>query len=192
MQTTRERLIETGLQRIHKIGYAATCVKEILDLAGVPKGSFYHYFPSKEAFAQEVLQRYASGEVHRWETILGDDKLPPLKRLRKYFNELISVYGQKGPISGCLLGKMSVEVAGQSPAIQSLLGTSFDRWQQAIAAVLRSAVERGDLPRSMKTDELASFLLNSYEGALVRSQAQKSNQSLDTFMDFAFKVLLKK
>jgi TetR/AcrR family transcriptional repressor of nem operon len=192
MQTTRARLIEIGLERIHKIGYAATGVKEILDLAGVPKGSFYHYFPSKEAFAQEVVQRYAAREKQRWETILGDDKVPPLKRLRKYFNELIAVYGQKGPISGCLLGKMSVEVAGQSPAIQSLLGTSFDRWQQAIAAVLRSAVERGDLPRSMKTDELASFLLNSYEGALVRSQAQKSNQSLDTFMDFAFKVLLKK
>ena len=192
MQTTRERLIEIGLERIHKIGYAATGVKEILDLAGVPKGSFYHYFPSKEAFAQEVLQRYAARETQRWETILGDDKVPPLKRLRKYFNELIAVYGQKGPISGCLLGKMSVEVAGQSPAIQSLLGTSFDRWQQAIAAVLCSAVERGDLPRSMKTGELASFLLNSYEGALVRSQAEKSNQSLDTFMDFAFKVLLKK
>ena len=192
MQTTREHLIEIGLERIHKIGYAATGVKEILDLAGVPKGSFYHYFPSKEAFAQEVLQRYAARETQRWETILGDDKVSPLKRLRKYFNELIAVYGQKGPISGCLLGKMSAEVAGQSPAIQSLLATSFDRWQQAIAAVLRSAVERGDLPRSMKTDELASFLLNSYEGALVRSQAQKSNQSLDTFMDFAFKVLLKK
>ena len=113
-------------------------------------------------------------------------------RYAQYFNELIAVYGQKGPISGCLLGKMSVEVAGQSPAIQSLLGTSFDCWQQAIAAVLRSAVERGDLPRSTKTDELASFLLNSYEGALVRSQAQQSNQSLNTFMDFAFKVLLKK
>ena len=192
MQTTRERLIEIGLERIHKIGYAATGVKEILDLAGVPKGSFYHYFPSKEAFAQEVLQRYAARETQRWETILGDDKVPPLKRLRKYFNELIAVYGQKGPISGCLLGKMSVEVAGQSPAMRSLLVTSFERWQQAIAAVLRSAVERGDLPRSTKTDELASFLLNSYEGALVRSQAQKSNQSLDTFMDFAFKVLLKK
>ena len=192
MQTTRERLIEIGLERIHKIGYAATGVKEILDLAGVPKGSFYHYFPSKEAFAQEVVQRYAARETQRWETILGDDKVPPLQRLRKYFNELIAEYGQKGPISGCLLGKMSVEVAGQSPAIQSLLGTSFDCWQQAIAAVLRSAVERGDLPRSTKTDELASFLLNSYEGALVRSQAQKSNQSLDTFMDFAFKVLLKK
>ncbi len=134
MQTTREHLIEIGLQRIHKIGYTATGVMEILDLAGVPKGSFYHYFRSKEAFAQEVLQRYASREAQRWETILGDDKLPPLKRLRKYFNELVTVYGQKGPISGCLLGQMSVEVAEHSPDIQSLLSSAFDDWQQAIAA----------------------------------------------------------
>ena len=124
-QTTRERLIEIGLQRIHKIGYAATGVTEILDLARVPKGSFYHYFRSKEAFAQEVIRRYAAREAQRCETILGDDKLTPLKRLRKYFNELISVYGQKGPISGCLLGKMSVEVAERSPEIQSLLSSAF-------------------------------------------------------------------
>jgi TetR/AcrR family transcriptional regulator, transcriptional repressor for nem operon len=102
------------------------------------------------------------------------------------------VYGQKAPISGCLLGQMSVEVAEQSPEIQSLLSGAFGYWQQAIAAVLRSAVDRGDLPRSTKADELASFLLNSWEGALVRSKAERSNQPLDTFIDFAFKVLLKK
>src|SRR5258705_773726 len=124
-QTTRERLIEIGLKRIHKIGYAATGVTEILDLAGVPKGSFYHYFRSKEAFAQEVLQHYASREAQRWETILGDEKLPPLKRLRKYFNELVSVYGQKGPLSGCLLCQMSVEVSEHSFAIQVLPSSAF-------------------------------------------------------------------
>jgi TetR/AcrR family transcriptional regulator, transcriptional repressor for nem operon len=192
VQTTRERLIEIGLQRIHKIGYAATGVQEILDLAGVPKGSFYHYFPSKGAFLQEVLQHYASREAQRWKTVLGDDNLPPLTRLRKYFDELVSVYGQKGPISGCLLGQMSVEVAEHSPDIQSLLSSTFGDWQQAIAALLRSAVDRGDLPRSTKADELASFLLNSWEGALVRSKAEKSDQPLDTFIHFAFKVLLKK
>src|SRR5260221_14004414 len=138
---TRDHLIDIGLQQIHSTGYTATGVKEILDLAGVPKGSFYHYFPSKEAFAQEVLQEYASREALRWKTILGDDKLPPLKRLRKYFNELVSVYGQKGPISGCLIGQMSVEVAEHTPAIQSLLSRAFADWQQAIAALLRSAVD---------------------------------------------------
>jgi len=192
MQTTREHLIEIGLQRIYKTGYSATGVTEILDLAKVPKGSFYHYFPSKEAFALEVLQHHASREAQRLETILGKDKLPPLKRLRKYFDELVSVYGQKGPTRGCLFGNMSVEVAEHSPAIQSLLSSAFGSWQQSIAGLLRSAVDRGDLPRSTKADELASFLLNSYEGALVRSKAEKSDQPLDTFIHFAFKVLLKK
>jgi TetR/AcrR family transcriptional regulator, transcriptional repressor for nem operon len=191
-QTTREHLIEVGLQRIHKVGYGATGVKELLDLAGVPKGSFYHYFPSKEAFAREILQRYATRESQRWETILGDDKLPPLERLRKYFDELVLVYGQKGPISGCLLGNLSLEVADQSPSIQSLLSDSFGFWDKAIAATLRLAVERGDLPQSTKVDELASFLLNSWEGALVRSKAEKSDQPLDTFLYYAFNVLLQK
>ncbi len=142
-QTTRERLIEIGLQRIHKIGYAATGVTEILDLARVPKGSFYHYFRSKEAFAQEVIRRYAAREAQRCETILGDDKLTPLKRLRKYFDELISVYGQKGPISGCLFGQMSVEVAEHSPDIQSLLSGAFAHWQQAILRLQSSAQKVG-------------------------------------------------
>jgi TetR/AcrR family transcriptional repressor of nem operon len=102
------------------------------------------------------------------------------------------VYGQKGPIRGCLIGQMSVEVAEQSPAIQSLLSRAFGDWQEAIAALLRSAVDRGDLPRSTKADELASFLLNSWEGALVRSKAEKSDQPLEIFIQFAFKVLLKK
>src|ERR1700746_424970 len=105
MQTTREHLIEIGLQRIHKTGYSGTGVTEILDLAGVPKGSFYHYFRSKEAFAQEVIRRHTAGEAPRRQAIPGDDNLPPLKRLRKYFDELISVDGQNGPISGCLFGQ---------------------------------------------------------------------------------------
>src|SRR5260221_7038048 len=87
---------------------------------------------------------------------------------------------------------MSVEWPEHSPAIQSLLSSAFGSWQQAIAGLLRSAVDRGDLPRSTKADKLASFLLNSYEGALVRSKAENSDQPLDTFIYFAFKVLLKR
>src|SRR5580693_10290115 len=116
--STREHLLEIGLERLRSTGYTATGVKEVLDIAQVPKGSFYHYFPSKEAFAGEVLQRYLDGEVRRIERILGNHKVAPLKRLRKYFDELISVYGQRGEINGCLLGSLSLEVADHSPALQ--------------------------------------------------------------------------
>jgi TetR/AcrR family transcriptional regulator, transcriptional repressor for nem operon len=190
--STREHLLEIGLERLRSTGYTATGVKEVLDLANVPKGSFYHYFESKEAFAGEVFQRYADGEMQRAERILGDRKVSPLKRLRKYFEELISVYGQAGAISGCLVGSLSLEVADHSPKLRSQLQTVFGGWQQGIADVLREAIDRGDLPRSTRPDELAGFLLNSYEGALVRMKAEKSDEPLHTFLHFAFNVLLKK
>ena len=191
-KNTREHLIDVGLQLIHSTGYNATGVKEILDHAGVPKGSFYHYFPSKEAFAQEVLQRYATAEGERAERMLGDTRLRPLNRLRKYFEELLSVYGQTGPISGCLIGNLSLEVADHSAVLQPALSAVFNHWQQPIANVLREAMEKGDLARTTKPDELAAFLLNNWEGALVRSKAEKSDQPLELFLHFTFNVLLKK
>jgi TetR/AcrR family transcriptional regulator, transcriptional repressor for nem operon len=190
--STREHLLEVGLERLRSTGYTATGVKEILDVAGVPKGSFYHYFPSKEAFAGEVFQRYAEGELRRAERILGDHKVAPLRRLRRYFEELISVYGQTGEISGCLVGSMSLEVADHSPKLQAQLKGVFGVWQKGIADVLREAVERGDLSKSTQSDSLAEFLLNSYEGALVRMKAEKSDKPLENFLHFSFNVLLKK
>jgi TetR/AcrR family transcriptional repressor of nem operon len=190
--STREHLLEVGLERLRSTGYTATGVKEILDLANVPKGSFYHYFPSKEAFAGEVFQRYADGEIRRAERILGDRKAAPLRRLRRYFEELISVYGQKAAISGCLVGSLSLEVADHSPRLQGQLQAVFGGWQRGIADVLREAVERGDLAKSTQPDRLAEFLLNSYQGALVRMKADKSDRPLGNFLHFTFDVLLKR
>ncbi|HTD95359.1 MAG TPA: TetR family transcriptional regulator C-terminal domain-containing protein [Edaphobacter sp.] len=192
-KTTREHLIDVGLQRIRSTGYAATGVKEILDLAEVPKGSFYHYFPSKEAFAEEVLQSYGAGEAQRWESILGDIKVAPLRRLRRYFDDLASVYeDQINPVGGCLLGNLSIEVAEHSPKLQSLLSGAFGYWQKAVAAVLHEAVQRGDLSPSTKPDDLAAFLINSWEGALVRMKAERSSNPIHTFIHFTFSVVLKR
>jgi TetR/AcrR family transcriptional repressor of nem operon len=190
--TTRDHLLAVGLERLRSTGYTATGVKEVLDLAQVPKGSFYHYFPSKEEFAVEVFHLYAKGEAERWERVLGEGKAAPLKRLRRYFEELISIYGQRGEISGCLMGSLSLEVADHSPRMRSELQGVFAMWQKGIADVLREAIQRGDLAKSMRPDALAQFLLNSYEGALIRMKAEKSDKPLENFLHFAFDVLLKK
>jgi len=173
------------------MGYASTGVQEILDEANVPKGSFYHHFASKEAFAKEVLKLYVRGENERAEKILRDGKAAPLKRLRRYFEELIAVYGPTASISGCLIGNLSLEMADRSDSIQSLLHLSFTNWQAGIAGVLQEAIDRGDLAPSSKPQELAAFLLNSYEGALLRSKADRSSKPLENFLHFAFNVLLK-
>jgi TetR/AcrR family transcriptional repressor of nem operon len=190
-QNTRNHLLQVGLRRIHATGYAATGVKEILDDANVPKGSFYHYFASKEVFAKEVLELYVRGENERVEKILYNGKATPLRRLRRYFEELIAVFGPTASISGCMLGNLSLEMADHSDSIQSLLRLSFSHWQTGIAGILQEAMDRGDLTKSNKPQELASFLLNSYEGALLRSKADRSSKPLENFLHFTFNVLLK-
>jgi TetR/AcrR family transcriptional repressor of nem operon len=190
-RNTRDHLLQVGLRRIHSMGYSATGVKEILDEASVPKGSFYHYFASKEAFAKEVLELYVRGENERAVKILRDGKGAPLRRLRRYFEELIAVFGPTAKISGCMVGNLSLEMADYSDSIQSSLHASFANWQNGIAGVLREAIDRGDLPKSNKPQELASFLLNSYEGALLRSKADRSGKPLENFLNITFDVLLK-
>jgi len=190
-RNTRDHLLQVGLRRIHSMGYGATGVKEILDEANVPKGSFYHYFASKEVFAKEVLELYVRGENERAVKILRDGKGAPLRRLRRYFEELIAVFGPTAKISGCMVGNLSLEMADHSDSIQSSLHESFSNWQNGIAGVLREAIDRGDLPKSNKPQELASFLLNSYEGAVLRSKADRSGKPLENFLNITFDVLLK-
>lgn len=191
-RTTRENLIEVGLGLIHSSGYTATGVNQVLEAAKVPKGSFYHHFTTKDEFVVEVIKRYAAGEQERWERLLDDSALSPLKKLRRYFKDLIATYGVRGgPIAGCLLGNMSLEVAGQNPEIRSLLAQAFDAWQGAIARTIREAVENQELSKTTKPDDVAALLVNGWEGAQVRAKALQSDKPLELFFDNAFNVLLK-
>lgn len=191
-QTTRETLIDVGLNLIHTAGYTATGINQILDTAKVPKGSFYHHFTTKDEFVLEVIKRYATGEQERWQRLLDDSDLTPVKKLRRYFKNLISTYGRRGgPIAGCLLGNLSLEVAGQNPEIRKLLRQAFDAWEAAIAKTLREAIDRQELPRTLKPDDVAALLVNNWEGAQVRAKAEQSDKPLELFFDYTFNVLLK-
>jgi len=192
-QTTREHLIEVGLGLIRSSGYTATGINQILEAAEVPKGSFYHHFSTKDEFVIEVIRRYATGEQERAKRLLGDTSVSPLKRLRRYFKDLIAAYGRGGGpiISGCLLGNMSLEVAGQNAEIRSLLKQAFDGWQDALAETIREAIERKELPKTARADELAALLVNGWEGAQVRAKSEQSDKPLMLFLDNAFNVLLK-
>src|SRR6201996_7881062 len=148
-QTTKENLITVGLELIRSAGYTATGINQVLEAAKVPKGSFYHHFATKDEFVLEVIQRYAAGEQERWQRLLDDSSLSPLKRLRRYFKDLIATYGRRGgPIAGCLLGNLSLEVAGQNTEVRDLVRQAFDAWQNAIAQTVREAVDARELPKT--------------------------------------------
>jgi TetR/AcrR family transcriptional repressor of nem operon len=191
-KSTREHLLDVGVELMHQNGYNATGLSDILKAADLPKGSFYHHFSSKEDFAAAALAQYVAREEEHAASVLNDLKMPPLKRLKRYFTDLTMIYGQMGEIPGCMMGRFSLEMAAKSPQLRKLISASFAGWQHKIATVVQEAVEQKELPRDMKPEPLAGFLLNSWEGALLRSQSEKSNSPLDAFIHYALDVLLKK
>jgi TetR/AcrR family transcriptional repressor of nem operon len=188
--STRDHLIEVGLESMRKHGYNATGLQEILSAADVPKGSFYHHFGSKEEFTAAVLDRYVALEEEHCRIVLGSTRQAPLRRLRRYFEDLIRSAGQSAPSQGCLMGSLSLEIASSSSLLQRCLSSKFATWQAAIASVLLEAVERGELPTSTRSEMLAGFVLNSWEGALLRSQADRSDDPLTDFLHYIFDELL--
>jgi TetR/AcrR family transcriptional repressor of nem operon len=187
---TKEHLIDVGLDLMRKRGYGATGLQDILESAGVPKGSFYHHFGSKEEFASAVIDRYFTTSAAHCTEILSNTRQRPLRRLRRYFEDLIRLAGQAAPIQGCLLGSFSLEVAPVSMLLQQRLSSSFTHWQSAVASALREAIDAGELEKSVKPETLAGFVLNSWEGALLRSQADKSDAPLKDFVHYVFDELL--
>ncbi|HEY3835934.1 MAG TPA: TetR family transcriptional regulator C-terminal domain-containing protein [Bryobacteraceae bacterium] len=187
---TRDHLIEVGLELMRKHGYGATGLQDILKSAQIPKGSFYHHFGSKEEFTDAVLERYVTLSGNYCSKVLGNTRQAPLKRLRRYFEDLIQLAGQSSAIPGCLAGTLSLEVAAASPLLQRRLSSGFAQWQSLVASVLREAMEKGDLPKSVKPEPLAGFLLNSWEGSLLRSQADQSDAPLRDFLTYIFDEVL--
>lgn len=190
-KSTRDHLIDVGVELMHRHGYNATGVSEILKEANVPKGSFYHHFESKQDFAVAALEKYIAREGQHAASVLNDPNTLPLKRLKRYFSDLVKIYGQSGSVPGCMLGRFSLDMAAGNAQLRKRISASFDRWQHTIATIIQQAIEQKQLPPETDPELLAGFLLNTWQGALVRSQAEKSDAALETFMHYVFGVLLK-
>ncbi len=186
----REKLIEAGLKEIHANGFAATGIQKIVDDIKVPKGSFYNYFDSKEAFGAEVSDRYSEQALARLIGFLADHEKPPLRRIKAYFDDRVASFALRGHTQGCVLGNFSAETVDHSELIRQHVAAHFSRWSEVIAACLAEAQRDGTLSGELPAGTLADFILNSWEGALLRMRAERSGAPLETFKHMVFDVLL--
>ncbi|HVS10069.1 MAG TPA: TetR/AcrR family transcriptional regulator, partial [Planctomycetota bacterium] len=110
---TQQKLLETGMEMLLRQGYNDLGIAALLERTRIPKGSFYHHFSSKEDFALQVIDLYLK-EVHRGlDQCLGDKGVPPLQRVRGFFEGTVEKYRGEGYL-GCLLGGLGQELSGVS------------------------------------------------------------------------------
>jgi TetR/AcrR family transcriptional regulator, transcriptional repressor for nem operon len=186
----REKILTEGLRVVHERGFNGASVRDIVEAAGVPQGSFTNRFASKEAFCLEVLDLYFNdvrAMIHR---TLRNDSLPPLKRLHAYVDSQIKYLNRIGWRNGCLIGNFSAEASEHSELIRKRLVAVYDEMRQSVAYCLRGAVKSGDLSRKNDCDELASFLIASMQGAILQSKVERTGAPIDRFKHLFFSTLL--
>ena len=187
-ENVRERIVDAALMLFHTRGYNGSGVNDIVLGAGVPKGSFYNHFVSKEALGLETIARYASEKGLGG---LADPSIAPLVRLRRHFETLAVKFQDCGFSRGCLLGNFGSEMADASPAIRDAVSATLQGWTDAVAGALRDAREAGELPADKDVDKCARFLIDAWEGCLIRGKVTKNSAAVDDFFDITFGCLLK-
>jgi len=184
----RETILDAGLKAFHQNGYNATGVLDITRAAGVPKGSFYHYFESKEALGAEVVELYGFNGKRR--AVLADQSIAPKERLRTYFTGLNDMFSGKDFVHGCLLGNLSAELGDSSPVIRERLAAVYDAWTEAIAGAIGDGQADGSIRSAFPPEDLAVFILDSWEGAVLRARVAKDRRALDIFLAVGLETAL--
>lgn len=187
---TRNEIIQAGTAMIALQGYNATGIDAILKAASVPKGSFYHYFKSKEDFGLAVIDRFSASFEQRLTTFLDDAEVTPLNRIRNFLESGLLRISQNQCTRGCLLGNLGQELADQNERFRARLEEAFVLWQQRFAACLGEAQQCGELPATLDTWLLAGHILSGWEGAILRAKVMKSPQPMRDFIDVLFAIVL--
>lgn len=178
---TREALVHTGLAVLTEKGFTAAGLDEMLSRAGVPKGSFYHYFDSKEAFGLRLIERYAAFFAHKLERHFRDERLSPLQRLQAFVDDAQCGMARYGYRRGCLIGNLGQEMATLPESFRGRLQETFADWQQRLTHCLVAAQEAGELAATADPAALAAFFWIGWEGAVLRAKLEGAPGPLALF-----------
>lgn len=179
---TKDRIIEAGSSAIAAKSFNGCGLKEILDSADVPKGSFYHYFKSKEDLGVAVIEESAAEHAEFIREHLGDRQLSPLTRVQNMFRAMRDYYVENGPMRECVIAKLALEVAQLSEPMRLAIKYAYENWSAQIARALTEAKAAGEISESQNPEELAEFLVNAWEGCTLRMQIDQNTEALDQFM----------
>lgn len=170
----KKKLLDQGVLTLMEQGYHGTGIKEILNSVKVPKGSFYNYFQSKEDFGAQVIQHYIAPFIAQLNEHLDTPNQDALVSLRCYFDELINDLGKQHFLGGCLLGNLMGEIGDTSEICRKALDSAVRQYRDTLAVGLNRAQSEGAIRRDLSAISMADFLLNAWQGALLRMKIEKS------------------
>lgn len=168
-------------------GFVGSGLDEILQNAGVPKGSFYHYFPNKEAFGNVLIEEYIDYFEKKLQRILHSNEstaVAPLERIRRFTREAAKGMAKYQFSRGCLIGNLEQEVSYAPSSFRQMLQKGFERWEHSLSTCLSEAQIRGDIRAELDCAKISRIFWIGWEGAVSRARLEQSDTALKDFGEF--------
>ena len=183
----KQRILDTGRGIILGKGFSAVGLNEILSTAQVPKGSFYHYFKSKEAFGEALVDNYVADYLTQVDSLLRDDGAPAAERLMRYWKSWMST-GETAECN-CLVVKLSGEVSDMSEAMRAALLRGTNLIIERLGQCIAEGMADGSLTGNLDTRHTALTLYELWLGAALLSKVRRDRSALDTAMTATAELL---
>ncbi len=177
--TAKDKLLEAAQGLMLAKGYTATTVDEICMEAGLTKGSFFHYFESKEDLSKAALDRFASSMFQMMEEAPFHKREDPLKRVFGFLDFMLEIAKNPAIPKSCLIGNFSQELSGTHPEIRSLCEGYFSQWSEALKKDLDDAKRRYKPKASFDSLSLADHFIAVMEGSLILAKAKQETNVIE-------------
>jgi TetR/AcrR family transcriptional repressor of nem operon len=178
---TREEIIRKGAELIHAQGFKATGLQQILQAANIPKGSFYFYFKSKEDFGMEIIDYFNAMINGIFTKYLSEKEVQPIKRLENLFDCFANIFQKSGFALGCPIGNLSLELADTNERLRLHLESVIEKLVAQIESCLKEAQANGSLPMHLNAADMAHFIFDGFEGAVLHMKVVKSIEPFHAF-----------
>jgi TetR/AcrR family transcriptional repressor of nem operon len=188
---TKQKILEAGAAIIHQKGFNYTGLQEILSAAGMPKGSFYNHFKSKEDFGLQVIDFFSDYFDQFSKDILEDRTRSPLSRLEELLDRFMDFFISKDYTCGCPVGNLAQELGDLSPVFQKKLSKAIDKMVDKYTMVLSEAQAAGEISEDLDAKEAANFIVAGWHGALIRMKVTRSIEPLNNHKKFVLDFVLK-
>ena len=189
-EKTRQDLLDLGVSVLSEKGYNGTGIKEILDSANVPKGSFYNFFKSKEEFAVEIIGHYGEMALARMDAFMNSAEGHPADQvLKTIYQTTLSLIASENYRKTCLVGSLASEIAVSSDACRSALDNQHQAWLQRLEKLVAVGQQQGMFRTDLSSELLAQVFWNQWQGSLLTLKVEKSTDGAKQTLDAMMKLL---
>lgn len=187
----RNDLLTKGLDLVHRKGFSASGVAAISEAAAAPKGSFYNHFKSKDEFGRAILENYFEDVRAAMLEEAAEPARTGFESVLSYFKQLRNYNAKVGFERGCLIGNLSAEASQLSKATRFRAANLLQEWSAMLALLIAKGQADLSISKTVKPEAIGSILLDSWQGALLRSKVQGNADAQDNFIKLLLPLALR-